>query len=236
MLPGVAYHITQRGVDRRETFSTQDDRSTYLRLLGQNLKDARVRLLAWCLMSNHVHLVAIAEREDSLAVLLRRVHGRYAQYYNARIGRIGHLWQNRYFACALDWSRQWTALAYVERNALRAGIVGRAEEYQWSSAAAHVAGCDDRRLLDMDWWRREGPRRGGEWSETLNADPVGRQEELVRCTYAGRPFGTEAFVEEMSARFGRCWKRGRPRKEESVLVATGAGGAKWCSEGWLFPS
>src|SRR5450759_1532485 len=130
VLPGVAYHVTQRGVDRRETFSTEGDRLTYLRLLGQNLKDARVRLLAWCLMSNHIHLVAIAEREDSLAVLLRRLHGRYAPYYNARTGRSGHLWQNRYYACALDWSRQRTALVYVEKNALRAGMVGRAEEYK----------------------------------------------------------------------------------------------------------
>jgi putative transposase len=209
---------------------------TYLRLLGLNLKDARVRLLAWCLMNNHIHLVAIADQEDSLAVLLRRVHGRYAQYYNARTGRSGHLWQNRYYACALDWSREWTALAYVEKNALRAGIVGRAEEYEWSSAVAHVAGHDDRRLLDMAWWGREGPRRSGEWAEMLNAGPVGHPEELVRCTYAGRPFGTEAFVERMSARFGRCWTRGRPPKAKSVSMATVASGAELCSEGWFFPA
>ncbi len=81
VLPGVACHITQRGVDRRETFSCDQDRYTYLALLKQNLTDAEVRLLGWCLMSNHVHLIAVPERQDSLAVLFRRLHGRYAQYY-----------------------------------------------------------------------------------------------------------------------------------------------------------
>src|SRR5258708_37393412 len=95
LLPGIPCHITQRRVDRRETFSSVDDRNTYLELLRQNLADTETRLLGWCLMTNHVHLIAVPERPDSLSVLLlRRVHGRYAQYYNARASRIGHLWQN----------------------------------------------------------------------------------------------------------------------------------------------
>jgi putative transposase len=75
ILPGVPCHVTQRGVDRRETFSADADRETYLGLMRQNLEDAGVGLLAWCLMTNHVHLIATPEREDSLSVLLRRSHG-----------------------------------------------------------------------------------------------------------------------------------------------------------------
>lgn len=126
MLPGVPCHITQRGVDRRESFSCDADRFTYLGLLRQNLSDAQVKVLGWCLMTNHVHLIAEPAREDSLSVLLRRVHGRYAQYYNARSGRTGHLWQNRFFACVLGPEHLWAALAYVERNPVRAGMVERA--------------------------------------------------------------------------------------------------------------
>jgi putative transposase len=135
IVSGLPCHVTQRGVDRRETFSEDADRRTYLGLLQQNLPDADVQLLGWCLMSNHVHLILIPGREDSLAVLLRRVHGRYAQYYNARHGRSGHLWQNRFFACALSRSHLWTALAYVDNNPVRAGLVNLAAEYSWSSAA-----------------------------------------------------------------------------------------------------
>jgi putative transposase len=89
IVPGVPCHVTQRGVDRRETFSADADRETYLQLIRLNLTDSGARVLGWCLMTNHVHLVVMPEREDSLAVLLRRVHGRYAQYYNARYGRSG---------------------------------------------------------------------------------------------------------------------------------------------------
>jgi putative transposase len=121
VLSGVPYHITQRGVDKCVTFSSEEDRQTYLRLLRDNLSDAEVRLLGWCMMTNHVHLIAIPGREDSLAVLFRRVHGRYAQYYNARSGRTGHLWQNRFFACSLGAGHLWTALAYVDRDPVRAG-------------------------------------------------------------------------------------------------------------------
>jgi putative transposase len=123
VLPGVPVHITQRGVNRCETFSSDRDRSTYLRLIAGNLSDARVHILGWCLMTNHIHLIALPECEDSLAILLRRAHGRYAQYYNAAMGRSGHLWQNRFFACALGDNHLWKALAYVDRNPLRAGMV-----------------------------------------------------------------------------------------------------------------
>jgi putative transposase len=92
------------------------------------------------LMTNHVHLIAMPEREDSLSVLLRRVHGRYAQYYNARYGRSGHLWQNRYFACSLGPGHLWAALAYVEMNPVRAGLVERPDDYRWSSAGTGYAG------------------------------------------------------------------------------------------------
>ncbi len=174
-------------------------------------------------MTNHVHLIAIAGREDSLAVLLRRVHGRYAQYYNAHAGRTGHLWQNRYFACPLGQTHLWSALVYVEANPARAGLVGRAGDYRWSSAAAHLSGSDHTGLLDMDWWKREGAGDG--WAEMLNAGSDERWEEIKRCTYSGKPFGEAAFVEEMSELFGRHWKRGRPPKAPSgnrQIVVAGA--------------
>ena len=206
----MACHITQRGVNRCVTFSCDEDRETYLRLLKENLGDASVSLLDWCLMTNHVHLVALPSREDSLSVLFRRVHGRYAQYYNARTGRTGHLWQNRFFACVLGQDHLWAAMAYVERNPVRAGIAERAADYRWSSAAAHLTGQDESGTLDMEWWRREAPV---DWEQVLRAESVESDSALRACTYAGRPFGSESFVSEMAERFGRYWVRGRPKKK-----------------------
>jgi len=220
LLPGVACHVTQRGVDRRETFSADADRETYLSLLRQNREDAGVGLLAWCLMTNHIHLIAIPEREDSLAVLLRRVHGRYAQYYNARYGRSGHLWQNRYFACSLGPGHLWAALAYVEMNPVRAGLVKRAVDYAWSSAAERLGRPSMGGLVDTDWWRRECD--GEDWEQALGGSDGedSASASLRRCTYAGRPFGDDEFVQAVSERFGRHWVRGRPRKEPAAAIET----------------
>ena len=218
VLPGVPCHITQRGVDRRETFSSDSDRLTYLQLLWQNLKEAEVHLLGWCLMPNHVHLVAVPEREDSLAVLLRRVHGRYAQYFNARVGRSGHLWQNRFFACVLSESHLWAALAYVDLNPVRAGLVEHAAGYNWSSALAHLSGVDSRGLLDEGWWRDTCAASG--WLERLEADHSASDVLLRRCTHSGQPFGDESFVRDMAERFDRHWVRGRPKKQPEPSAGT----------------
>jgi REP element-mobilizing transposase RayT len=132
LLPGIACHITQRGVDRCNTFSSQEDRLTYLRLLHENLPDARARLLGFCLMTNHVHLIAVPEREDSLAVLLRRVHGRYAQYYNIRSGRTGHLWLRTGSSLAL-WTRNTFGPPWHTPSAIRS-VPG------WWPALKHIDG------------------------------------------------------------------------------------------------
>ena len=99
---GGAHHITQRGVDRQRVFLTDSDRRTYLDCLANPAAEARLRILAYCLMGNHIHLVAVPEEPLSLAVALRRTHSRYATYFNARRGRVGHFWQNRFHSCPLD--------------------------------------------------------------------------------------------------------------------------------------
>ncbi len=229
LLVGVPCHVTQRGVDRRETFTVDYDRETYLGLLRQNLEEAGVDLLGWCLMSNHAHLIALPHNTDSMAILLRRVHGRYAQYYNARNMRSGHLWQNQYFACSLGPGHLWAALAYVERNPVRAGLVERAWEYPWSSAAAHLKGSDPRGVVDMEWWARE---RGDEdWRAILEQEEGERSTRLRRCTYAGHPFGDQQFEQGLAEEFGRHWVRGRPKK-----AANAAAGAESSRQLPLFES
>ncbi len=98
VVPEVFYHVTQRGVDRMDVFDSEQDRLVYLGLAADQVRDARLRVTAYCFMRNHVHWIVKPERENSLAVFFRRVHGRYAQYFNAAQRRTGHLWQNRYFA------------------------------------------------------------------------------------------------------------------------------------------
>lgn len=206
VLPGIPYHVTQRGTDRQRVFFLNSDREMYLRLLSRNLSGARVRVLAYALMTNHIHAIVIPERSDSLAVLFRRVHGRYAQYVNTRRGRSGHLWQGRFYSCPLDGAHLATALRYVEENPCRAGIAERPEKYRWSSAAAHfgVRG-DEYNLIDLPFWERSGGE--STWREMYEASLSEEQiEPLRQCTYGGRPFGGDDFVARMEEQFGRSWR------------------------------
>ncbi|HLX44580.1 MAG TPA: transposase [Bryobacteraceae bacterium] len=214
VLPEVAYHVTQRGVDRADVFFSQADRDTYLHLLHDHREDAGVRVLGWCIMTNHVHWIVAPEREDSLAVLFRRVHGRYAQYINARRRRSGHLWQNRFFSCAVAPEKEEIALRYVEWNPVRAAIVESPEAYRWSSAAAHLKGPAAERIPLLDWgyWRSKG---GGEaWKQLLEiSEDVRELHRLRRATYAGAPWGSAQFIADMERQFERRWRvSGRPRK------------------------
>lgn len=213
VLPGIPYHVTQRGTDRQRVFFLNSDREMYLHLLSRNLDGARVRLLAYALMSNHIHAIVIPERADSLAVLFRRVHGRYAQFVNTRRGRSGHLWQGRFYSCPLDGAHLATALRYVEQNPCRAGIVARAEHYRWSSAAVlNGQRRDEFHVLDLDFWERAGGPVT--WAE-MNAAPLMEDqiERLRQCTYGGRPFGGNEFVAKIEEEFGRSW---RPINEKSA--------------------
>jgi len=207
VLPDLPYHVTQRGSNRQNVFHAAADRHAYLGLIRENLEDSGVRVLAYCLMTNHVHWVVIPERDDSLATLFRRVHGRYAQAWNARRQRSGHLWQNRFFSCPLAAERLWIALRYVEQNPVRALLASSPQDYEWSSARVHLTGERDRsRVIDMDFWRRSG---GVEtWCEIHgSSERVAETHLLRRCTYAGRPFGPEEFVERIETKFGRKWRR-----------------------------
>jgi putative transposase len=209
VLPGAASHVTQRGVNRGDVFFSQADRETYLRLVADQREEAGVRALSWCLMTNHVHWVVVPEREDSLAVLFRRVHGGYAQYLNAQRGRTGHLWQNRFYGCPVAAARELTLLRYVEWNPVRAGLVETPEAWRWSSAKAHLGGPEAEEIALLDWrcWRELG---GAWWKEALLQPDDPRQwKQLRQATCAAAPLGTAEF--ETERRFGRQWRRqGRP--------------------------
>jgi putative transposase len=159
----------------------------------------------------------IPERADSLALLFRRVHGRYAQYVNTRRGRSGHLWQGRFYSCPLEGAHLATALRYVEENACRAGLAERAQDYRWSSAAVHWGvRADEYGVLDLNFWERAGGP--ATWEEMYGAGISEEEiEKLRQCTYGGRPFGSDEFVTRMEETFGRSW---RPGSKEKVVAKT----------------
>jgi len=164
-LPGVAHHVTQRGNNRADVFYVDDDRRVYPRLLGDGAQRYGLRIEGYCLMTNHVHVVGVPEREGSLALALGLANLRYTQYVNRMHGRSGRLWQNRFFSCPLDDAHRVAALCTIENNPVRAGMVKRPEDYAWSSAGCHCGGADPSGLLAASAWGREYP--GTAWRHVL---------------------------------------------------------------------
>jgi putative transposase len=144
---------THRGNNRQDVFLTDvtdEDRRRYQQLLLLALPRCRADLLGWCWMSNHVHLIVVPRQEDSLSRLLRRVHSVYAQDFNRRRSRDGHLWKSRFFSRPLGPNRLESALLYADLNPVRAGMTGEATAWEWSSARAHVSGHEESSLLYAD--------------------------------------------------------------------------------------
>ena len=215
-------HVTQRGNARQQVFFDDADCRLYLDLLSEYSSDAGFHVWAYCLMPNHVHLVGVPERESSLAGALGRTHAGYARHFNLRTRGCGHVWQARFFSCPLDGAHLWRAMAYVERNPVRAGMVERAEQHRWSSAAAHLTGRDSGGLLDLGEWQRQfGPRR---WQRVLGTS-LGEEalaERMHEASRRGRALGSDRFVQDLEAVAGRRLRpmpAGRPKKQAGTEQA-----------------
>jgi putative transposase len=209
----VPHHVTQRGNARQVILAHDPDRVAYLDLLRKYAELYGLSLLGYCLMSNHVHLLAVPRATEALAQTLKHTHGRYASYWNARQSSTGHVWQGRFYSCPLDDSHLWTALRYVELNPVRAGLVQEAARWRWSSAPAHCDADITDPLLDMGLWKKRWTVP--EWYQYLTGETPADRMALRHCTHTGRPLGTAEFVavlEQSTLRRLAPRKGGRPKK------------------------
>ena len=201
VVPGIPHHLTQRGNRRENVFFNDDHRQRYLQLLLEYSTYHGLSVLAYCLMTNHVHLVAIPVFVASLAAVMRPLNQRYAQFINQCLGISGRLWQGRFFSCPRDESHLWAAIRYVERNPVRARMVERAEHYPWSSAAAHCGLRHDPLLAALPDVR---PLETVDWSSWLAEDDDEKTLFTLRLnTRTGRPIGAEQFVSDLESRLHR---------------------------------
>ena len=133
------FHVYARGNDKRPIYRDDHDRRTYLRILRGSVRHFRWRLLAYCLMDNHVHLL-IKTREPNLGVGMGRLHASYAQSFHSRHGSTGHLFQGRYGSVRIKSDEQlWTAAVYIAMNPVEAGLCRRPDDWPWSSHSMVVS-------------------------------------------------------------------------------------------------
>ncbi len=146
---GGVYHVIARGNERREIFRDDIDRTIYLERLGECRNRLRFRVLAYCLMDNHVHL-ALGRGPDPLSRFMLTLQSFYAQKFNSRHRRVGHLFQGRYKSFLVQEERYLLALLrYIHLNPVAAGVVARPEAFRWSSDSYYRSGTGPA-WLDMD--------------------------------------------------------------------------------------
>lgn len=212
-VPGLPHHVTQRGNDRQAVFLSDDDRKRWLDLFFERCTQWQVEVHGYCLMTNHVHLVVTPARPDDLSGLMCRTQSDYARIFNLLRGRCGHLWHERFYCAPLAEMDAMRALAYIEMNPVRVGMVRHAVEYPWSSARAHVRGLDPEQRLSFGLWSRYStPER---WREVLSHGVTEEawKEKFRRATLRNLPCAPESFIKELEQRTGRPLespRRGRP--------------------------
>ncbi|MFC1588302.1 transposase [Planctomycetota bacterium] len=215
---GIPHHITQRGNRREDVFFSDDDRQKYLQWLIEYCEQNAVHILAYCLMTNHVHLVAVPQEQDGLHRVLKPLHMRYAQRMNRQFDWKGHFWQGRFFSSALDEAYMWAAIRYVERNPVRAKIVRKAEKYPWSSAAAHCGLRDDPVLTKKHKWRKMIEHNSTGWSSWLIEGDEDEELAIIRRNInKGLPCGDDNFIKKLGKLVDRILEYRpphRPKKEK----------------------
>jgi putative transposase len=198
----MVYHGWNRAHFRSRLFKTEAHYQDFLALVEESLDFVAMRILAYCLMPNHWHLVLYPRADGDLAKFLQRITLTHTQRYHSktRTAGYGHVYQGRYKSLPVESDRHFlTLVRYVERNAQRAALVKKAEDWPGSSVYARRYGSEKQKKMLSPWPMAE-PQHYLEW---LNASQG--KEEIENIRYAikkSRPYGSEPWVSKAVARFG----------------------------------
>jgi putative transposase len=212
VIPGVPHHVIQRGNRRQRTFFGEHDYRAYLQIAAEAFGEAGVEVWAYCLMPNHVHLIAVPPEPGALAEAVGATHLRYTRMVNRREHWTGYLWQGRFASFPMDEGYLIACARYVGLNPVRARLTARAEDWPWSSVRAHLDGRRDLLLTPGPLSERLGAQLDGFFDVDLEDEALRR---LRRASCTGRPLGAAAWVKALEASTGRALADppiGRPLK------------------------
>jgi putative transposase len=199
IVPDCPHHVIQRGNRRQKVFFSDEDRELYLKLIKRQADRAGVLVHAYCLMDNHVHIIAVPKEKSSLAKGIGEAHRKYTNIINIREDWKGYLWQGRFISFPLDEAHYYAAVRYVERNPVRAGIAKTPWDYPWSSARAHLQGEGDAIIL-----QNHNPLCIQDWRSYLTErDDPEFVNEIERHEKTGRPLGSVDFLRKLESLTGR---------------------------------
>lgn len=215
VLAGVAAHISQRGHNGADCFRRDSDYLLYLLHVRELSEKHGCAVHAYCLMTNHVHILLTPSSQQACTNLMRDLGQRYVQYFNRQYGRIGTLWQGRYWANIAQSPRYVLGCyRYIERNPVAARIVNAPSDYPWSSVAANTGQRTDPLITPHAEYlglSDDVARRQASYArivhEALEPDLV---REIRESRDTGYPLASDAFKSELAARLGRKTAPGKP--------------------------
>jgi putative transposase len=198
VIPNAPHHVTQRGNRRQQTFFCKEDYKSYIEIMALACKRYNVSIWAYCLMPNHVHLVAVPQSQKDLTQAIGEAHESYTKQINYRMGWSGHLWQGRFFSATLDDYYLERCVRYVELNPIKSGLCIYPQDYPWSSSKAHCEKKSDR-LVDVTPMLNMFP----DWLAYLNVHTDASDIDLIRKnSRTGRPIGDKKFLEQLEIETG----------------------------------
>lgn len=216
VLPGVPHHIAQRGNRKQKTFFCEFDYRHYLSLLAEHAVSAGMSIWCYCLMPNHVHLIAVPTTVDGLSRGLGETHQRYTLTINRRKRWKGYLWQGRFSSYPMDEEHTLAAARYILLNPFSAKLEKLVGDWPYSSLRAHLTGKSDG-IVDV----APLAERIDDWAGFLQSGvPGGLDETLAKHLRTGLPAGSRSFVRSIEKATGRSLvpkKRGRPVVDELLI-------------------
>lgn len=228
LLPGVPVHLIQRGNNRSACFYAEEDYRFYLDHLNEQAAKHGCTIHAYCLMTNHVHLLLTPEKDDSLGKLMKALGQRYVQYVNRTYRRSGTLWEGRFRSCLLQQEAYVLACyRYIELNPVRACMVEHPAEYRWSSYRANAQG-EESSIVPHPLYLALGQQieeRHAAYRELFRYElERGVIDEIRQATNGNYALGDGRFAAEVERMLGRRvvrGKPGRPFKKPPGLSASG---------------
>lgn len=215
VVPGVALHVRQRGVNREDCFRHDTDRLVYLSYLRDQLLATHCQLHAYCLMTNHVHLLLTPPDGTACGILMREVGQRYVPYFNRRYSRTGTLWEGRFRSCPVESSRYVLACyRYIEMNPVEAGMVPTPLAYPWSSYAGNTGEVENKLLTLHPEFAELGATAQSRSRAYAGLFDVPLDGELIHAirdaTYGGYALVGEGLKARLIAEGCKHIERGKP--------------------------
>jgi len=219
-VPGLPYHLVQRGNNRDACFFADDDYLFYLQLLQENLLRYDVSLHSFVLMTNHIHLLLTPQSNDSISRMMSVVGSRYAYYLNKTYKRSGTVWEGRHKSSLVDTENYLLkCYRYIELNPVVANMVGTPDEYRWSSYLVNAWNEQNQVIIPHEEYLKLGKERENRahnYRELFAAPLSGRDVHLIRnAAHFSHPVGNARFVESVEQQIGKSLgfaKRDRPLK------------------------